>query len=100
MGRILDYVIEREEEKRVNKMFNWLKRYTKDYDTQREAVLAHLERGKTLTQLEATKNYSILRLSAIIHKLRNEHEIKTLYRKCKKRGTYAEYKYISVKKGV
>lgn len=81
-------------------MFNWFKSYTDDYGSQREAVLAHLESGKTITQMQATKDYRILRLSAIIHVLRNEHEIKTLYRKCKKRGTYAEYKYIGVKKGV
>lgn len=92
MGRILDYVIEREEEKRVNKMFNWFKSYEKDYDTQREAVLMHLERGKTLTQMEAIKRYKILRLSAIIHVLRNEgYDIETKYKDCRKKGTYAEY---------
>jgi len=70
----------------------WFKSYEKDYDTQREAVLMHLERGKTLTQLEATKNYSILRLSAIIHSLRKEgYDITTKRKACRKKGTYAEY---------
>ena len=38
--------------------------------TQKKVVLNHLQSGKELSQLEATKKYGILRLGAIIFDLR------------------------------
>ena len=40
--------------------------------TQREAILKHLKRGKTITSLEALQKYGCLRLATIIYSLRKE----------------------------
>jgi hypothetical protein len=40
--------------------------------TQKNIVLTHLKAGKTISQWESTKKYSILRLAPIIHELRKE----------------------------
>lgn len=40
--------------------------------TQKEKVLRHLKEGKTLTPYEALDKYQVLRLSAVIHVLRNK----------------------------
>ena len=40
--------------------------------SQRKVVLKHLQSGKELSQLEATRKYGILRLGAIIFNLRKE----------------------------
>jgi hypothetical protein len=40
--------------------------------SQSKVILKHLESGKEITQLEATKKYGILRLGAIIFNLRKD----------------------------
>jgi hypothetical protein len=46
--------------------------------SQYEVVLKHLKDGKELSQLEATEKYGILRLGAIICKMRKQgYEIST-----------------------
>lgn len=46
--------------------------------SQTKAILNHLLSGETISQLEATQKYGVLRLGAIIFKLRNEgHVIST-----------------------
>lgn len=46
--------------------------------SQRDAILNHLESGRTITSLEALNLYGCLRLAAIIHTLREEEfQIKT-----------------------
>ena len=46
--------------------------------SQRDAILNHLESGRTITSLEALNLYGCLRLAAIIHTLREEEfKIKT-----------------------
>lgn len=49
-----------------------------NYDNQREAILDHLKRIGTITQLEALRYYGVGRLSARIKQLRERgHEIAT-----------------------
>jgi len=44
--------------------------------TQEEVVLEYLKKGNTLSQLEATRKFNYIRLSAIIHSLnRKGHRI-------------------------
>jgi len=44
--------------------------------TQEEVVLEYLKKGNTLSQLEATRKFNYIRLSAIIHSLnRKGHKI-------------------------
>tara|TARA_R100000655_G_scaffold95706_1_gene137805 strand:+ start:600 stop:794 length:195 start_codon:yes stop_codon:yes gene_type:complete len=43
--------------------------------TQKDLVIHWLMKGKTLTPLEALENGMGMRLSAIIHTLRHEHEM-------------------------
>ena len=46
--------------------------------SQRDAILNHLESGRTITSLEALNLYGCLRLAAIIYSLREEEfKIKT-----------------------
>lgn len=46
--------------------------------TQKQKVLAHLKKCKSITPLVALSKYGCYRLSAVIHKLRNDgHDIKT-----------------------
>ena len=64
--------------------------------SQYEQVLKHLQEGKSITQYEATLEYGILRLGAIIFELRRAgYSIKTtMIHKKKKNGrtsNYAEY---------
>ena len=71
--------------------------------SQYDVVLMHLESGKELSQLEATQQYGILRLGAIIFKLRkNGYEISTkLEHKTNRYGhtsNYAIYKLIQKEK--
>ena len=64
--------------------------------TQKEKVLAHLKRAK-LTQLEATLEYGILRLGAIVNVLRKEgYEIIT--HTPEGNGNYAIYELLGTKK--
>lgn len=46
--------------------------------TQAKAILAHLQRGRTLTSLNALRLFGTLRLAARIHALRSAgHDIKS-----------------------
>ena len=45
---------------------------SQEKETHKKIVLKHLQSGKELSQLEATKKYGILRLGAIIFNLRKE----------------------------
>ena len=62
--------------------------------TQKEAILRHLQSGKTITPLEALNLYRCYRLSARIRELRDEgYEIKSENVKQGKK-TFASYKLI------
>jgi len=64
--------------------------------TQKEKVLNHLKNIGNLTQLEATLEYRILRLGAIINVLRKEgYEIRTNTPEDK--GNYAIYELLGTK---
>lgn len=64
--------------------------------TQTDMVLAHLLKGKPITQLGALAGYGIFRLSARIRELRRAgHPIRTVYitdRRSKK--TFAQYRLV------
>lgn len=71
----------------------------KEKISQSKVVLKHLQSGKELSQLEATKKYGILRLGAIIFNLRRDGYTITsrLERKPNRYGNtsnYAVYKLI------
>ena len=59
-------------------------------------ILAHLKKGQTITALEALELFGCFRLSAIIHRLRNDgYEIETKF-VTKNKKTFAEYFYHGV----
>lgn len=65
--------------------------------TQKEAILSYLQKGKSVTPMNALQLFGCFRLSSIIHKLRNEgYKIATKNVKFKSRfgfaGMYASYK--------
>ena len=73
-----------------------------DLTSQKKVIIQHLESGKEITQLEATKKYGILRLGAIIFNLRKDgYKIITkLEHKPNRYGNtsnYAVYKLIKEK---
>jgi hypothetical protein len=56
-------------------------------------ILAHLKRGKTITNLESDHVYGIHRLSDVIFKLRNEgYDVTTTVKKDEVGRKYASYK--------
>jgi hypothetical protein len=60
--------------------------------SQSSIVLKHLKNAEGLSQYEATKKYGIIRLGAIIHKLKQEgHRIRTELHKSGQGGNYAVY---------
>ena len=63
--------------------------------TQKQIVLTYLLRGKKLSQRAAMINWSIIRLSAIIHILRDEYGkeniITSLEPNSDRSGNYGEY---------
>mgnify|MGYP001318059311 CR=1 FL=1 len=71
--------------------------------TQDNRILEHLKKGQTITALEALELFGCFRLSAVIHRLRENYEIDTnfvtkrLYRSNDKK-TFAEYVLIGEKK--
>lgn len=78
---------------------------TQEKDTQKKAILRHLQSGKELSQLEATQKYGVLRLGAIIFELRKEGYIIStrLVRDPNRYGNasnYGVYKLIEEKKEV
>tara|TARA_R100000458_G_C8257143_1_gene233104 strand:+ start:500 stop:724 length:225 start_codon:yes stop_codon:yes gene_type:complete len=62
------------------------------YTSQQTNILKHLERGESITPLDALEQYGCFRLAAVIFNLRADgHKIKT--KKITRRGkTYASYK--------
>ena len=69
--------------------------------TQEQMVLAALLRGEQLTPLEAQQQYGIMRLAAIIHRLRRHHTIEAPLVEVKNRRGQAchvsRYKYVGQK---
>ena len=69
--------------------------------TQEQMVLEALQRGEQLTPLEAQHQYGIMRLAAIIHRLRKLHSIEApLVEVNNRRGQtchVARYKYVGQK---
>jgi hypothetical protein len=60
--------------------------------SQKAAVLAHLQSGKTITPLKAQAEYRIWRLADVIYKLKHDgHSIRTTIKKSLSGSTYAEY---------
>lgn len=60
--------------------------------TQKQTILAHLEKYGQITSLEAMNKYLILRLQARIGELRKHHNIKTIMVDNARRGKHAVYK--------
>ena len=69
--------------------------------TQEQMVLEALQRGDQLTPLEAQQQYGIMRLAAIIHRLRRRYAIEApLVEVPNRRGQVchvARYKYVGQK---
>ena len=65
--------------------------------TQDNRILEHLKKGQTITALEALELFGCFRLSAVIHRLRENHEIDTNF-VTKNKKTFAEYVLIGEKK--
>jgi hypothetical protein len=65
--------------------------------TQKEQVLDHLKKYKSITSLEAIKAYRITRLASVIFDLREEYEIISL-RENKGNKRFARYVLIGKKK--
>ena len=68
-------------------------------NSQKKVILEHLLSGKGITQLEATQQYGVLRLGAIIFNLRREgHNIVTINKHSPNRygntSNYAMYKLV------
>ena len=61
--------------------------------TQKERILNHLERGKSLTQLQALDKFGCMRLASVVNKLKNEgYDIETTMVHNKKTDkNYASY---------
>lgn len=61
-----------------------------------EAIKAHLNEGKGITGLDALRNYGCYRLSAVIHKLRNDpFKMNIVTEFVTKRGkTFAKYSLV------
>ena len=61
------------------------------YNSQRDNILAHLERGEPITPLDALEQYGCFRLAAVIFNLRADgHKIRT--KKMTRKGkTFASY---------
>lgn len=63
--------------------------------TQKQAILAHLRTGASITPLEALEKYGCFRLASVIHELRRDgHQIETDDGKHGKKH-FAIYKLIS-----
>ncbi len=60
--------------------------------SQKERILNHLLKGKTLTPLSALRLFGSLRLGAIIHELRRLYYISTTFIKVGKHKWVARYK--------
>jgi len=60
--------------------------------SQIDAVRQHLQRGESITPLQALHLYGVLRLSSIIHRLRREFPINTTHHRDPKHDKqWAEY---------
>lgn len=63
--------------------------------TQKELIRRHLESGRSITPLEAIRDYGTIRLGAYIHDLRKEGmPIRTVMRRSFNGKTYAEYSMV------
>lgn len=61
---------------RIFSLFSHDKKEEQNKQTQEEVVLDYLKKGNTLSQLEATRKFNYIRLSAIVHSLnRKGHRI-------------------------
>lgn len=62
--------------------------------SQKDNVLIHLNKGESITPLQAMKYWGAMRLAAIIHTLRTEgHKIATVIKRDPANGApYAKYK--------
>lgn len=69
---------------------------TKETQTQKEAILRHLQSGKTITPLEALNLYGCFRLSARIWDLRNEGYVIRSENVKQGKKTFSSYKLIPV----
>lgn len=65
------------------------------YISQDQKVLAYLQQGNTLSQLEATNLFNCCRLSSVIHRLRNLGHLIDTYQEPNtyNKGRHARYKY-------
>ena len=57
---------------RIFSLFSHDKKEEQNKQTQEEVVLEYLKRGNTLSQLEATRKFNYIRLSAIVHSLKRK----------------------------
>lgn len=49
-----------------------MKHQADEFTGQARTVLAHLNRGRSITDRQARRDYGISRLAAVVHKLRNK----------------------------
>lgn len=60
----------------------------------KELILNHLRRHRSITGLEALREYGCYRLSSVIHRLRNDgHYIRTEEVRTEDGGTHARYHF-------
>jgi len=60
----------------------------------KELIFQHLTRHRSITGLEALRDYGCYRLSSVIHRLRNDgHDIQTEEVKTADGGVHARYHY-------
>lgn len=55
-------------------------------------VKAHLERGWSITSLDAFKKYNVTRLAAIIHELRHKDGMQIIDLNASTKANYSRYK--------
>lgn len=67
----------------------------KGFPSQKERVAMHLRNGKRISQLEAIKYFGAMRLSAIIHELRNDgYNIVSMRKKDPTGQAYVSYRMV------
>ena len=63
--------------------------------SQQQRVLRPLQSGRSLTPLIAMQHYGVMRLAAVVYRLRNSgYKIKTIMKKDARGIEYAEYRLV------
>lgn len=63
--------------------------------SQQQKVLRHLKTGRGITPLIAMQHYGVMRLAAVVYRLRHSgYQIKTIMKKDARGVEYAEYRLV------